>query len=47
MIEDIAEEITEPDLSELKRLGIDEIALVKGQNCYRLCIPAFSCIYGR
>ncbi len=31
MIEDIAEEITEPDLSKLKRLGIDEIALVKGQ----------------
>jgi transposase len=34
MIEDIAEEITEPDLSELKRLGIDEIALVKGQKNY-------------
>ncbi len=34
MIEHIAEEITEPALSELKRLGIDEIALVKGQkNC--------------
>ena len=34
MIEDIAEEITEPDLSKLKRLGIDEIALVKGQKNY-------------
>ncbi len=34
MIEDIAEEITEPDLSALKRLGIDEIALVKGQKNY-------------
>jgi transposase len=34
MLEDIAEEITEPDLSELKRLGIDEIALVKGQKNY-------------
>ncbi|MFN7864937.1 MAG: transposase, partial [bacterium] len=34
MVEDIAEEITEPDLSELKRLGIDEIALVKGQKNY-------------
>jgi intein/homing endonuclease len=34
MIEDIAEEITETDLSELKRLGIDEIALVKGQKNY-------------
>ncbi len=34
MIEDIAEEITEPDLSELKRVGIDEIALVKGQKNY-------------
>jgi transposase len=33
-LEDIAEEITEPDLSELKRLGIDEIALVKGQKNY-------------
>nr|CAO86222.1 unnamed protein product [Microcystis aeruginosa PCC 7806] len=32
MIEDIAEEITETDLSKLKRLGIDEIALVKGQK---------------
>ena len=32
MVEDIAEEITEPDLSKLKRLGIDEIALVKGQK---------------
>jgi transposase len=32
MIEDIAEEITEPDLSKLKRLGIDEIALVKGKK---------------
>ncbi|MDJ0559233.1 MAG: hypothetical protein PX638_08965 [Microcystis sp. M53599_WE4] len=27
-------EITEPDLSELKRLGIDEIALAKGQKNY-------------
>jgi transposase len=34
MVEDIAEEITEPDLSKLKRLGIDEIALVKGQKNY-------------
>ena len=34
MLEDIAEEITEPDLSKLKRLGIDEIALVKGQKNY-------------
>ena len=34
MIEDIAEEITETDLSKLKRLGIDEIALVKGQKNY-------------
>ena len=34
MIEDIAEEITETDLSKLKRLGIDEIALVKGQKKY-------------
>ncbi|AVQ72775.1 ISL3 family transposase [Microcystis sp. MC19] len=34
ILEDIAEEITEPDLSELKRLGIDEIALVKGQKNY-------------
>ncbi|GCA90140.1 hypothetical protein MiTa_03496 [Microcystis aeruginosa NIES-4264] len=34
MLEDIAEQITEPDLSELKRLGIDEIALVKGQKNY-------------
>ena len=32
MVEDIAEEITETDLSKLKRLGIDEIALVKGQK---------------
>ncbi|ODV39389.1 Mobile element protein [Microcystis aeruginosa NIES-98] len=32
--EDIAEEITETDLSKLKRLGIDEIALVKGQKNY-------------
>ncbi|GCA70501.1 hypothetical protein MiYa_02034 [Microcystis aeruginosa NIES-2519] len=32
ILEDIAEEITETDLSELKRLGIDEIALVKGQK---------------
>ena len=34
MIEDIAEEITEPDLSKLKGLGIGEIALVKGQKNY-------------
>jgi transposase len=34
MLEDIAQEITEPDLSKLKRLGIDEIALVKGQKNY-------------
>ncbi|ARI81340.1 ISL3 family transposase [Microcystis aeruginosa] len=34
MIEDIAEEITETDLSKLKRLGIDEISLVKGQKNY-------------
>ncbi|ARI79580.1 hypothetical protein BH695_0299 [Microcystis aeruginosa PCC 7806SL] len=34
MIEDIVEEITETDLSKLKRLGIDEIALVKGQKNY-------------
>jgi transposase len=34
MLEDIAEKITEPDLSKLKRLGIDEIALVKGQKNY-------------
>ncbi len=34
MLEDIAEEITEPDLSKLKRLGIYEIALVKGQKNY-------------
>ncbi|CCI33747.1 transposase (fragment) [Microcystis sp. T1-4] len=34
MLKDIAEQITEPDLSELKRLGSDEIALVKGQKNY-------------
>jgi transposase len=34
MLEDIAEEIMSPDLSGLKRIGIDEIALVKGQKNY-------------
>jgi transposase len=34
MLEDIAEEIMSQDLSRLKRLGIDEIALVKGQKNY-------------
>jgi hypothetical protein len=34
MLEDIAEEIMSPDLSGLKRIGIDEIALVKEQKNY-------------
>jgi transposase len=34
MLEDIAEEIISQDISSLKRLGIDEIALVKGQKNY-------------
>ena len=34
MLEDIAEEIIFQDISNLKRLGIDEIALVKGQKNY-------------
>lgn len=34
MLEDIAEEIMSLDLSKLKRIGIDEIALVKGQKNY-------------
>jgi transposase len=33
-LEDIAEEIISQDISSLKRLGIDEIALVKGQKNY-------------
>jgi transposase len=34
MLEDIAKEIISPDISSLKRLGIDEIAWVKGQKNY-------------
>jgi intein/homing endonuclease len=34
MLEDIAEEIISQDISSLKRLGIDEIAWVKGQKNY-------------
>jgi len=34
MLEDVASEIINQDVSKLKRLGLDEIALVKGQKNY-------------
>ena len=34
MIDDITKDITEPDISKLKRLGIDAIALDKGKKNY-------------